>query len=139
MPKTQKLPMVPGFRRLGGASCFIRICEALPEHMRAGTREVFRLGTAPSHRKKGYATTLMHSVCREADSVNMALVLMAQPFGQETGEIMDYEALTLWYEAEFGFQMVQKDIGLMVRAPGASPKIRMRLDPVTKTIIESVR
>lgn len=138
MSKVQK-PMEPGFRRVGGASCHVRVCEALPEHMRAGTREVFKLWTDPKHRNRGFATSLMHSICREADVTGVTLVLFAKPYFDKDEAYLPQEELEAWYCATFGFQIIQHEPKLLARAPGATPRVGLRLAPMTQAVIESVR
>jgi hypothetical protein len=138
MSKIQKLALL-GFRRVGGASCYVRICKALPSHMQPGTREVFKLWTDPKHRKRGFATTLMHSICREADIAKITLVLFAEPYFEDKEVYIPQQELEAWYCAEFGFQVIQHEPKLLARAPGATPKVGLRLTTTTRAVIESVR
>lgn len=138
MSKQKKL-MEVGFRRVGGASCSVRICEALPEHMREATREVTNLWTAPEHRNRGFATTLMHSLCREADVTGVTLMLFAKPYWKEDEAYLPQDQLEAWYCATFGFQVVQKDPLLLARSPGATPRVGLRLAPTTRATLESIR
>lgn len=133
-----KKPMTPGPRAVGGASCHIRVCEALPMYMRPVTREVNILFTVPGERRKGYATTLMHLVSREADIANITLVLFLKPFDSE-GTGMTAEDLEVWYTTNFGFQVIQHEPKLLARAPGTTPRTNLRLTPVTRAVIESAR
>lgn len=135
-----KVPMQTGFRRVGAASCQVRECTALPEHMRQQTREVVAVRTTPEHRKRGYATTLIHQLCHEADSVGMTLILFPQPFVVEDEEQgMEIQTLIQWYQNYFGFQPIQTNPVLLARMPGATPKMGLKLQPVAAAVIEVAR
>ena len=83
--------MTPGPRYHASASLRIAICEALPEPMHAGTREIINLRCA--NPRKGHATALMAEVCLEADKAS--IVLITQPGQFDDG--MTTEQLTKWY------------------------------------------
>lgn len=117
--------------RVGPASCRVRQTNALPERMRARTRELCCLEVAAGEQRKGYATTLVHKVCREADKANVVLVLWPQPFGENIA--MSRSELEAWYERAFGFQRIQADPVLMARMPGATPRM-LTLNPVVEAI-----
>lgn len=135
-----KIPMQTGFRRVGAASCQVRECVALPGHMRQQTREIVAVRTAPEHRMRGYATTLIHQLCREADSVGMILILFPQPYVMDDGEMgMGDQSLIHWYQDCFGFQPIQTDPVLLARMPGATPRMSLKLQPVTAAVIEVAR
>lgn len=126
--------MQTGKRRVGPATLRIRQCEALPQHMRAGTRELCALEVPAAEQGNGYATTLMHKVCREADAAGIVLVLWPQPFGDialSRGQLIE------WYESRFGFAPIQSDPVLMARLPGATPRI-LGLRPTAATAHEVV-
>ena len=94
--------MTPGPRHYRSAMLRIAMCEALPDDMRDGTREILSLTCA--NPRKGYATRLMSDVCLEADTAGM--VLIVQPGQFDDG--MTTEQLTKWYE-RFGFMALPKD------------------------------
>lgn len=127
--------MIPGFRRSGASRCQIRAAEILPMHMRSGARMVTDVFTEPGQTGKGYASTLMHRICQEADLANMLLVLEPKPYEHAS---LSQEDLEVWYAVRFGFQMIQLDPMIMARMPGATPKIGLRLTPVTQAVIERV-
>jgi N-acetylglutamate synthase-like GNAT family acetyltransferase len=90
--------------------------------MQARTREVKALVVDEAERGKGYGTTLMHKLAREADADNLVLVLM-----------IDDEALAGWYE-QFGFALIQKEPALlMARPPGSTPRL-LELNPVARVM-----
>lgn len=105
--------MTPGPRHHKQASLRIAVCEALPAHMQPRTREIVSLRC--TNPRKGYATALMLSVCREADRAGM--VLLVQPGAFDEG--MTTEQLARWY-GRLGFQELPKDEGqptMMARPP----------------------
>jgi hypothetical protein len=125
-------PMPTGERKVGPARCRVRQCTALPERMRAKTREVVDVETPFDEQGKGYATTLLHKVCREADAAGLVLVLSPQPFGDNIN--LSKEQLTDWYERSFGFAIIQHEpMVLMARMPGATPRL-LTLNPVTEAL-----
>jgi hypothetical protein len=95
--------MHAGRRELGVASVMIAISQAVPPHMRPGTREVSQLLVPVAHRRKHLATALMNLICQEADANSITLLLIVQPF-DEGGP--DEDALIDWY-ALFGFKTLQ--------------------------------
>lgn len=128
----QHNPMPTGERKVGPACCRVRQCTALPERMRAKTREVVDVETPFEEQGKGYATTLLHKVCREADAANLVLVLSPQPYGDNIN--LSKEQLEQWYERSFGFQVLQRaPMVLMARMPGATPRM-LQLNPVIEAI-----
>lgn len=127
--------MIPGFRRSGASRCQIRAAEILPMHMRSGARMITDLFTEPGQTGKGYATTLMHRVCYEADLARMLLVLEPKPFDHAS---MSQEELEVWYSVRYGFQMIQLEPMLFARMPGATPKVGLRLAPVTQAVLERI-
>lgn len=101
-----------GSREHKGASLRISMCEAMPEDMRDKTREVVSL--ASTNPRKGHATTLMWTVCHEADQAGVMLLLQPKQFG---GGEMDNGKLERFY-GRFGFQVVQREPAvLMARSP----------------------
>ena len=128
----QSNPMPTGERRVGPATLRVRQCEALPLHLRPKTREIVNLETKFEEQGKGYATTLMHKVCREADAAGLVLVLSPQPWGDNIN--LSQAQLLDWYQRSFGFQPVQTEpMVLMARMPGATPRL-LTLNPVTEAM-----
>ncbi len=128
----QSNPMPTGQRRVGHASCRVRQCTALPERMRAKTREIVDVETPYAEQGKGYATTLLHRVCREADDAGLVLVLSPQPYGDNIN--LSKDQLIDWYERSFGFAIIQHTpMMLMARMPGATPRL-LTLNPVTEAL-----
>lgn len=125
-------PMPTGERRVGPASLRVRQCEALPAHLRLSTREIVSLETVFDEQGKGYATTLMHKVCREADAAGLVLVLVPQPWGDNIN--LSQTQLMEWYQNSFGFQAIQAEpMVLMARMPGATPRL-LELNPITQAL-----
>src|SRR4051812_15194566 len=92
--------MRPGIRQLNDASLRVNLAgESLPEHMRAGVREITSLHVPPESRNKRIATALMNFVCQEADVNRITLMLTAHPMDDEG---LSEEQLIAWY-ARFGF------------------------------------
>jgi len=128
----QHNPMPTGERKVGPARCRVRQCTALPERMRAKTREIVDVETPFTEQGKGYATTLLHKVCREADAAGLVLVLSPQPFGDNIN--LSKDQLIGWYERSFGFAVIQhQPMVLMARMPGATPRM-LALNPVTEAL-----
>lgn len=125
--------MDTGDRKLGAATCRIRQCTALPERMRAGSRELTSLVVKHGERRKGFGTSLMHKVCREADGANIVLVLWPLAFDREESA-MDDDQLIHWYESNFGFAIIQHTPQvLMARMPGATPRM-LELKPINAAL-----
>jgi hypothetical protein len=128
----QSNPMPTGERRVGPARLRVRQCTALPERMRAKTREIVDVETPFAEHGKGYATTLLHKVCREADAAGLVLVLSPQPYGDNID--LSKDQLIDWYERSFGFAIIQhQPMMLMARMPGATPRL-LSLNPVTEAL-----
>lgn len=106
--------------RVGPATCRVRRSNAVPMQMREGVRELCSLEVPAAEQGKGYATTLVHKVCREADEAGVVLILWPQPWGDNIA--MSRNQLAEWYAREFGFQAIQPDPLLMARMPGATPR-----------------
>jgi GNAT superfamily N-acetyltransferase len=95
--------MKPGRRELASASLVVSISTAVPEAMRAGTREISHVFVPPEDRGKRLATALMNFICQEADANRITLLLTVRPYG-ESGP--DEDRLKAWYE-KFGFAELQ--------------------------------
>lgn len=119
--------------RVGAATCRVRQTNALPERMRARTRELCCLEVPAAEQGKGYATTLLHKVCRDADAAGIVLVLWPHPFGDNIA--MSRDQLEAWYGRAFGFQRIQHDPVLMARMPGATPRM-LTLNPVVEALVK---
>lgn len=98
------------------ASCVVVRNPELPAEMDR-VLEVSRVWTDPDHRKQGYATELLKSVCDEADAESIVLILQPKPFGQSGG----LKELERWYK-RFGFVRTQDNPVLMARAPSFKPR-----------------
>lgn len=123
--------MRTGDRKLGPASLRIRQCNALPAHLRSGTRELCDLQTQPDARGQGHAGRLMHKVCAEADAAGLLLILIADRFGDEG---LNNDQLCAWYAGRFGFQLLQAEpVRMLARMPGATPRL-FTLKPVRQAI-----
>lgn len=130
----QHNPMPTGERKVGPARCRVRQCTALPERMRPKTRGVVDVEVPFEEQGKGYATTLLHKVCREADAANLVLVLSPQPFGDNIN--LSKEQLEQWYEHSFGFQVIQRaPMVLMARMAHGTPRM-LQLNPVTEALVK---
>lgn len=114
------------------ASCRVVQNPELPSDMDR-VREVSRVWTEPGSRKQGYATELMSTVCDEADSEGVVLILQPKPFGdrwpkgagakdQSAYLALKAEKLEAWYR-RFGFIRTQSNPVLMARAPSFRPKM----------------
>lgn len=126
--------MPTGERKVGAARCRVRQCTALPERMRAKTREIVDVETPFDEQGKGYATTLLHKVCREADAAGLVLVLSPQPYGDNIN--LSKQQLQEWYGRSFGFAVIQHEpMTLMARMPGATPRMLV-LNPVTEALVK---
>lgn len=114
--------------RVGHASCEVKMAQGLPDTFRSRTREVLALETAFEHRGKGYGTTVMHAVCRDADAANTILILTVKPFGNLNGA-MNTKLLEQWYASKFGFQRLDETPQgiLMARPPGSTPRTGLTL------------
>ena len=99
------------------ASCEVVKNHELPAEMDR-VRELVRVWTDPEHRKQGYATELVRSVCDDADANSVVLILQPRPFGHVQG----LKALEGWYR-RFGFIRTQDNPVLMARAPSFRPRV----------------
>lgn len=124
--------MKTGERKVGAASCRVRQSNAIPQNMRANVREVVDLEVPVPEQGKGYATTLMHSVCREADKAGIVLMLTPYPYGDHIN--LSQQQLIDWYTKSFGFQAIQAEPSvLLARMPGSTPRM-LTLKPVTQAL-----
>lgn len=101
----------PGERTHKQASLRVVESDAMPEDMRGQIREIVSLTSA--NPRKGHATTLMWTVCHEADQDRTVLILQPKRFAD--GELDD-EKLVRWY-SKFGFRTIQQEPVLMARQP----------------------
>ena len=116
--------MIVGPRSHGPASLQVRVCMALPNHLRERTRELVKVHTPAADQGNGHATELLAQVCQEADEAGLTLVLWPRPYGDDI--TLSAGMLSDWY-ARFGFRQIQPDPVLMARAPG----LYTRLAPVS--------
>lgn len=106
-----------GKRKFGGATCKLGYSTSIPAHMRGNVIELSAVHCAPEHRRQGFATELLHQVCKEADAAEKVLFLMVK-----AGDGMTSEQLESWYADKFGFAVIQAEPRLMARMPGATPQ-----------------
>lgn len=111
--------MTPGVREHKAASLRLVESEAMPEDMRDRIREIVSLKS--ENPRKGHATTLLWSVCHEADQNKTVLILQPKPFGDGA---MDDRKLEGFYN-KFGFVRIQDAPVLMARQPKPRPKIEV--------------
>ena len=124
--------MKTGPRSVGAASLRIRQCPTLPPALQKNTREIVNLETTFAEQGKGYATTLMHKVCREADAVGLVLVLSPQPWGDNIN--LSNQQLEDWYARSFGFCVIQTvPMTLMARMINGTPKL-LELTPINEAL-----
>jgi hypothetical protein len=96
------------------------------------TRELVNVETPFAEQGKGYMTTLIHKVCREADAANIVLVLTPQPYGDNIN--LSKQQLEEWYARSFGFHVIQTEpMTLMARMVNGTPKL-MERTPITEAI-----
>lgn len=120
-------PMPSGERRVGAASLRVRQSPDLPPRIRECSREIVDLETPAAEQGKGYATSLMYKVCREADTAGLVLMLTPQPYGDNIN--LSKEQLIDWYSGAFGFKIIQSEPVVMARMPGTTPK-PLALNPI---------
>lgn len=118
---------------VGNASCRVRRTNAVPAALREQVRELASLEVPAGEQRKGYATTLVHEVCRDADAAGVVLVLWPKPWGEHAA--MSAEQLADWYARAFGFQVIQPEPLLMARPVGATPRL-LALRPVARAVLE---
>lgn len=97
--------MKPGSRTHGPASLKLGYCQIAPPNLRGGLLEISRFTTPKQDRGKGHGTALLQAVCDEADEASKSLILLA-----------DSASLAMYYE-RFGFERMQDDPIIMLRAP----------------------
>lgn len=124
--------MKTGDRSVGPAKLRVRQCPALPPALQKTTREIVNVETAFEEQGKGYATTLIHKVCREADAANLVLVLSPQPWGDNIN--LSKQQLEDWYTRSFGFHVIQREpMTLMARMINGTPQA-LQLTPITEAL-----
>ena len=124
--------MKTGDRSVGPAKLRVRQCPALPPALQKTTRELVNVETPFAEQGKGYMTTLIHKVCREADAANLVLVLNPQPYGDNIN--LSKQQLEEWYARSFGFHVIQREpMTLMARMVNGTPKM-MELTPITEAL-----
>lgn len=124
--------MKTGDRSVGPAKLRVRQCPAMPPALQKTTRELVNVGTPFAEQGKGYMTTLIHKVCREADAANLVLVLTPQPYGDNIN--LSKQQLEEWYARSFGFHVIQRDpMTLMARMVNGTPKL-LELTHLTASI-----
>lgn len=112
--------MTPGLREHRQARLTVAVAECLPDDMREQTREIVSLSC--TNPRKGYATTLMWTVCHEADKSGITLILQPVPFGDS----MDAWKLERFY-GRFGFATIQREpVVLMARSPERARRVVMQ-------------
>lgn len=113
--------MKTGERSLGPAKLRVRQCPSLPAQLQKATRELVNVETPFAQQGKGYMTSLIHKVCREADAANMVLVLTPHPYGDNIN--LSKQQLEEWYARSFGFCVIQTEpMTLMARMINGTPK-----------------
>ena len=133
---TNDIAMDTKWYQVGPSKVRVRRCSTLVGAEYAAVREVMALQTPQKARGEGYATTLMHKVCRDADRAGVVLVLEPKAFG-DGGLSTSY--LMSWYEQTFGFLVVQASpVTLMARMPHTTPR-PMQLNRVTEAVKWSLR
>lgn len=124
--------MKTGDRSVGPAKLRVRQCPALPPALQKTTRELVNVETPFAEQGKGYMTTLIHKVCREADAANLVLVLTPQPYGDNIN--LSEQKLEDWYARSFGLHVIQREpMTLMARMVNGTPKM-LELTPITEAI-----
>ena len=124
--------MKTGDRSVGPAKLRVRQCPALPPALQKTTRELVNVETPFAEQGKGYMTTLIHKVCREADAANLVLVLTPQPYGDNIN--LSKQQLEDWYARSFGFHVIQREpMTLMARMVNGTPQA-LQLAPVTEAL-----
>lgn len=124
---TKPTHIMVGKYKHGQATCELKRSGSLPKEMRDGIRELVKLHTPVERRKNGDATELLRSICDEADTQRIVLMLTVEPFGDPDLGASQLEA---WYE-KFGFMVIQSEPRLMARMVGATPRV---LNPVTAAV-----
>lgn len=126
--------MKTGDRSVGPARLRVRQCPALPPALQATTRELVNVETPFAEQGKGYMTTLIHKVCREADAAGLVLVLTPQIFGDNIR--LSNEQLEEWYARSFGFHVIQRQpMTLMARMVNGTPQA-LQLNPISEALFK---
>jgi hypothetical protein len=127
-------PKLIGARTLGPARLELR----RPQFKDAppNLREIIELEVPSAEQRKGYGTSLVHAVCREADKYRFVLMLAPQPFGDHIA--MSKDELSVWYCEEFGFMPVQTEPLIMARMPGATPS-KLTLKPLNAALYKEAK
>ncbi|AKA60343.1 hypothetical protein P26218_40 [Rhodoferax phage P26218] len=130
--------MKTGDRSVGPAKLRVRQCPALPPALQKTTRELVNVETPFKEQGKGYMTTLIHKVCREADAAGLVLVLTPQPYGDNIN--LSKQQLEDWYARSFGFHVIQREpMTLMARMVNGTPQA-LQLNPITEALYkESIK
>lgn len=130
--------MKTGNRSVGPAKLRVRQCPALPPTLQKTTRELVDVETLFAEQGKGYMTTLIHKVCREADAAGLVLVLTPQPYGDNIN--LSKQQLEDWYARSFGFHVIQREpMTLMARMVNGTPQA-LQLTPITEALYkESIK
>lgn len=124
--------MKTGERSVGPAKLRVRQCPALPPALQKTTRELVNVETPFAEQGKGYMTTLIHKVCREADAANLVLVLTPQPYGDNIN--LSKQQLEEWYARSFGFHVIQREpMTLMARMVNGTPQA-LQLTPINEAL-----
>lgn len=98
-----------GERKVGSAVLELVKTNAVPDHLRHSIREITKLSTAETERRKGFATALLNMICYEADKNKILLILTAESTGAMTNK-----RLVKFYQS-FGFKKIQNGPILMAR------------------------
>lgn len=126
-------PVCMGERTVGPARLMLRLPQvAKGVGSLRNLRELAELQC--TEQRKGFATTLVHAVCREADKHGIVLMLAPQPFGDHIA--MSKDQLVDWYAREFGFMEFQASPLLMARLPGATPS-KLVLKPLDASLYQA--
>lgn len=126
-------PVLMGERTVGPARLVLRLPQvARGDGSLRNLRELAELEC--TEQRKGYATTLVHMVCREADKHGYVLMLAPQPFGDHIA--MSMRELQDWYAREFGFMEFQASPVLMARLPGSTPS-KLVLKPLDASLYQA--
>jgi hypothetical protein len=133
--KTSKYtaPKLMGERTVGPARAVLRMPQvARGEGSLRNLRELAELQC--TQQRCGFATTLVHAVCREADQHGIVLMLAPQPFGDHIA--MSKDQLVDWYAREFGFMEFQAQPLLMARLPHSTPG-KLQLKPLDAAVYQA--
>lgn len=100
----------------------VAMSEAVPESMRAHTREIIGFYVARGNRGQRWGAALMNMVCQEADANCMTLLLTARP---SDGDLGPSQAKLMEFYQRFGFFVLQETPSgpLMARQVVPRPKI----------------